>query len=72
MATLDRPVRVRYTRDVNGGWNYTVIAADSLTWLGGGWSAGKKRDAQDSFRSYARERGWVERDERQARMKGAA
>jgi hypothetical protein len=52
---MTRPVRVRYTRTTNG-WSYTVLAADSLTWLGEGWSAGSKRDA----------------DSRRERMRGAA
>lgn len=67
------PVRVKYTRDLQGGWRYDVLSAlGDLRWLGGGWSAGKKKDAQDSFRLAARENGWVERSERQERMRGVA
>lgn len=70
-SPLSRPVRVRYRREANG-WAYEVLAADSLTYLGGGWSAGKKRDAVDSFRLSARERGWVDVEIRSERMNGAA
>ena len=38
---LDRAVRVKFARTSNG-WGYVVLAADSLTWLGEGWSAGKR------------------------------
>ena len=68
---MDRPVRVRYSRS-GSGWSYTVIAADSLTWLGEGWSAGKKRDAQQSFAAQARACGWVDVDTRAERMRGVA
>lgn len=68
---MERPVRVRYARS-GKGWTYTVLAADSLAWLGDGWSAGTRKDAVDSFRSAARENGWVDADTRQERMRGAA
>lgn len=52
-------VVVKYTRDGHG-WRYDVLAASGdLRWLGGGWSAGKKRDAQDSFLMSAREKNWI-------------
>ncbi len=57
------PVRVRYSRghNVNGerGWSFTVLHADSLTYLGGGWSAGTKADARSDFNAKARVRGWA-------------
>lgn len=58
-------VRVRYRRAVAAmpdglpGWEYVVLHAESLTYLGGGWSAGGKRDAMDAFAMDAREKGWV-------------
>lgn len=68
---MERPVRVRFTR-VGHGWRYTVLAADSLTYLGEGWSAGKRRDAEDTFRLAAHERGWVTDEIRTMRMKASA
>jgi hypothetical protein len=65
------PVRVRYYRD-GRGFRYVVLAADSLTWLGDGWSAGKRRDAEQSFRAQAMTMGWIERSVRSERMRGAA
>lgn len=63
------PVRVSYRRSGNG-WSYVVLAASgALQWLGDGWSAGTKRDAQQSFRAQALVNGWIERDER---LRGAA
>ena len=66
-ATLvPRKVLVRYLR-ADHGWTYEVLDAvthevlDAVTHvhLGGGWSAGKKFDAIDSFRLSAREHAWV-------------
>ncbi len=71
MATLERAVRVRFYRS-NSGWSYVVLAADSLTWLGEGWSAGKRRDAVQSYQHQARASGWVDVDLRRDRMRGAA
>lgn len=71
MTALHRPVRVRYRRDGNG-WAYEVLAADSLVWLGGGWSAGKKRDAVEDYTRRAAREGWVSQEDRHARLKGAA
>lgn len=71
LMTLERAVRVRFARS-GEGWSYTVLAADSLTWLGEGWSTGTRRDAVATYRQAARERGWVDVETRQERMKGAA
>jgi hypothetical protein len=68
---MTRPVRVRYRRDGNG-WSYVVLAADSLTWLGEGWSAGSKRDAVAAYRGQAERCGWIDADSRSERMRGAA
>lgn len=70
--TLERCVRVIYRKCRSGGWTYQVLAADTLLHLGEGWSAGKKKDAEDSFRLSARERGWVTEEMRRERMRGAA
>lgn len=70
---MERAVKVRYYRDsTNGGWSYEVLAADSMTHLGSGWSAGKKRDAVDAFRQAARRSRWVTEETRRERMQGAA
>ena len=58
-ATLvPRKVLVRYLR-CDSGWEYEVLDATTQAHLGGGWSAGKKSDAMDSFRLSAREHAWV-------------
>lgn len=70
-----RPVRVRYSAVtmLNGkGWSYTVLAADSLMWLGEGWSLGHKRNCVAEFRAAAKRNGWIEREMRADRMRGAA
>lgn len=69
---IERAVVVRFARVITGGWSYTVLAADSLTWLGEGWSAGRRRDAEQSFKQQARECGWVTAQTRQERQRGAA
>ncbi len=56
-----RKVRVRYRfeRTTAGkGWSFDVLAADSLVYLGSGWSAGRKRDARDDFEAQCRAKGW--------------
>lgn len=68
---MERAVSVRYSK-TGKGWSYVVLAADSLTFLGEGWSAGRKRDAENAFRQSARERGWVTAEIRAERMRGAA
>jgi hypothetical protein len=65
-------VRVRYTKDGHG-YRYVVLAASgALTWLGSGWSAGRRRDAEQSFRAQAMAMGWIDHDMRTARMRSAA
>ncbi len=66
-ATLvRRSVKVRYKRTSvtagsSAGWSYDVLAADSLTWIGGGWSAGRKSDAVSEFQRMAAEKAWSTR-----------
>lgn len=70
---LHTAVRVIYRRDPSGGWTYTVLAAQGpLRVLGEGWSAGKKRDAEDAYRMAAASNGWIDQDSRQWRQRGAA
>jgi hypothetical protein len=68
---MERAVRVRFSK-CRAGWSYVVLAADSLVWLGDGWSAGSKRECIAMYRKAATESGWVDVDTRQERMKGAA
>lgn len=70
-SPLARAVRVKFRKD-GDGWSYDVLAADSLQWLGSGWSAGRKSDAQNDFCARAAREGWVSTESRQERQRGAA
>ena len=59
------PVRVRFKRD-GAGWAYFVLAFDSLACLEQGWSAGRKRDAVQTFETSARQHGWYVPNQKRA------
>ncbi len=56
-------VRVKFKRTppstaCAAGWGWDVLRADSLVWVGGGWSAGPKAEAVKVFEHDARAHGW--------------
>ncbi len=69
-------VRVRYvSRRMCGarGYDITVLAASGdLILLCDRWTAGDINEARREFAEMCRKNGWVEREERTERMRGAA